>query len=151
MISLAIVLGVLLSVGLLYLLFTFIKRRLREAEGALRRRLEPEGVVRTSRRSNFFGIASRGMAQTRGNGVLVLTRKALHFEMLLPKETITVPVEHILEVKTPRSFLGKSVGRKLLQVKFRAEGGRIDEAAWWVDDLDNWVADLRELARLVEG
>ncbi|MCD4775968.1 MAG: hypothetical protein K8S15_07940 [Candidatus Aegiribacteria sp.] len=102
----------------------------------------------TSPVANLFGIKSRGMKQVRGNGTLLLTSSQLYFRMLLPKKEILVPLRSITSVETPRSFLGKTKGRKLLKIDFRNDTGGTDSAAWLVADLEKWVEAIRESAEL---
>jgi len=95
--------------------------------------------------ANFFGIASRGMSQIRGNGSLFLTNRRLVFRLLVPKRWIEIPVKGIVRVENPRSFLGKSKGRKLLAVYFRRDG-QDDSAAWVVSDLADWTRELHKVS-----
>ncbi len=111
----------------------------------LREKYAHEDLLKVSPRANFFGLASKGMAQVRGNGALVLTRKGLYFEMLWPKREVAIALVSITAIRTPRSFLGKTVGRRLLEVSFRDGAGGTDSVAWWVEDLDAWVALLSEI------
>ncbi len=103
----------------------------------------PEHVrVMTAPMANFFGISSRGMRQARGNGVLILTESELYFRMLAPSREVRVPLRWVSRVSTPKSFLGKSRGVRLLEVGFRKEEGGEDAAAWQVPDVDRWVSEL---------
>lgn len=52
--------------------------------------------------ANFFGFLSKSSAQVRGNGVLVLTGRALSFSMLVPERLIRVPLEKITRLDNPR-------------------------------------------------
>ena len=139
----AIVSSVILLAGLIH----FVRGRLRTQAEELASRHAGEGVVRLTPRANFFGLASRGMGQVRGNGVLLLTRTSLRFVLLLPRREVTIPLESIRSVETPRSHLGKTVGMRLLKVTFSDDQGQEDSAAWWVNDLDAWVEDLSRLTQ----
>lgn len=99
-------------------------------------------IVRADPVANFFGLESQGPMQLRGNGALVLTREALWFSQFMVDRTLTVSRSSILEVKTVRSHLGKTVGRGLLHVRFAGPTGE-DAVAFFVRDLDGWQADLR--------
>lgn len=92
--------------------------------------------------ANFFGLTSVGAIQARGNGCLVLTDDELAFAQWMPQRMIHVRLADILSVEETRSHLGKSVGRKLLLVRWRSESGE-DSAAWFVRDLEGWLASLR--------
>jgi hypothetical protein len=104
-------------------------------------------VVRESIGANFFGLSSRGMAQIRGNGALVLTTDELHFVMFAPRRELTIPLSSITSVSTPRTHLGKTVGMRLLRVNFRSSSGE-DSAAWAVAGLDEWISHLRRFLKI---
>lgn len=109
--------------------------------------LAGERVVLREPSANLFGVRSQGMGQVRGNGVLTLTDRRLHFLMWLPKREVSIDLLNIRGVETPKSFLGKSKLTPLLQVNFTDERGEEDAAAWIVRDLDEWVEALRERMR----
>ncbi len=95
--------------------------------------------------ANFFGQQSRKTTQVRGNGVLVLTREELYFEMWQPKKVLQILTSAIIKVEITKSFLHKSVLRKLLKVGFQNENGEEDTAAWWVSSLDKWIEELEKV------
>jgi hypothetical protein len=104
--------------------------------------------ILTSPMANLFGLKSSGMKQIRGNGILLLTSSQLYFRMLLPKKEILVPLRSIISVETPRSFLGKTKGKKLLKIDFRSDAGGTDSVAWLVDNLEKWAETIRGSAKL---
>ena len=87
----------------------------------------------------FFGQQSRGAAQLRGNGTLVLTDDAIVFKQWVVAREFRIPLGSILAVEKPKSFLGKSQFVELLCVKFRDEAGNDDAMAWRVRDLPGWI------------
>jgi hypothetical protein len=97
--------------------------------------------------ANFFGLSSQGRAQVRGNGSLFLTKDKLIFKMLVPNRWIEVPIGRLQKIENPRSFLGKSKGRKLLAVYFLEEDGSENSAAWLVGDLEGWTRELRRITQ----
>ena len=97
--------------------------------------------------ANFFGQQSRKSTQVRGNGVLILTTEELYFEMWRPKKVLQIPTSSILKVEITKSFLHKSVFRKLLKVVFQNENGEEDAAAWWVTSLDKWIQEIGKLKK----
>jgi hypothetical protein len=119
------------------------KKRTREIE----EQFTGKNVLLTSRGANFFGQESKGVNQIRGNGVLILTDKELYFGMWTPKKELNIPVVAIKDVENPKSFLGKSVFRKLLKVTFENEIGEIDKVAWYVKALETWTRTLEEIIR----
>ncbi|MBC8070384.1 MAG: hypothetical protein IAG13_18775 [Deltaproteobacteria bacterium] len=92
-------------------------------------------------RALLFGIESAGKMQLRGNGLLSLLHSELVFTQLVPSRTFRIPLADVVGIEHPRWFLGKSYGRKLLVVAWTTEG-RVERAAWFVPDLDGWVAAL---------
>ena len=101
-----------------------------------------EEVLRTTSSSNFFGQESKGMKQIRGNGVLVLTKQELCFQMYLPKREIRIPLASITIIETPKSHLGKTKFHPLLKISYTNEEGIHDSMAWWITELDSWVSDI---------
>ena len=65
--------------------------------------------------------------------------------MLAGKFTYTIPVTHIRDIETPRSFKGRSILKPLLKVVFDDENGREDSLAWYVPELPRWVEALNAL------
>ena len=88
-----------------------------------------------------FGLQSKGKAQVRGTGWLSLTDDELVFRMWWPRRETRIPRSAITAVETPRGWLGKSVGARLLCVRWASATGE-DAMAWHVRDLDEWVAAL---------
>ncbi|HWB79141.1 MAG TPA: hypothetical protein VG755_29475 [Nannocystaceae bacterium] len=92
--------------------------------------------------ANFFGLSSIGAVQARGNGCLVLTDDELAFAQWVPQRLFRVRLADIVAVEETRSHLGKSVARMLLLVRWRSDGAD-ESAAWFVRDLEGWLAALR--------
>jgi hypothetical protein len=126
---------------------SFIKRLRKEAAEAMRRDVGEEKVYRIDD-CNFFGIASRGLGQVRGNGLLALTDAGLRFRMLLPQRALFISAASIKEISFPRRFLGKSKGGDLLRVDFVNEDGEEDAGAWLVGDPRWWG---KAIAALIQG
>ncbi len=101
-------------------------------------------ILHLERGANFFGQESKGYAQLRGNGVLVITGKELYFEMWMPERELSVPLSSILRIETPRFYLGKTKGYPLLKVVFRNSRGEVDSMAWMVRDLSKCKRILGE-------
>ena len=136
--------ALLLAAGLVFMLRNLLKTAKSEVYAEY-----PEHIrILTSPMANLFGIQSRGMKQIRGNGILLLTASQIYFRMLLPRRELLVPLSSITAVETPKSFLGKTKGRKLLKVDFRNDTGGSDSAAWLVPDPDKWVEAIRGSAAL---
>jgi len=89
-----------------------------------------------------LGLESRGARQVRGNGWLVLTPDELRFRQWVPDRETCIPLAGVTAVATPRWWLDKSVGSRLLCVRWRGADGTEDAMAWQVRDLDGWLAAL---------
>lgn len=101
-------------------------------------------IVLSDDLANCFGKRSRGPMQLRGNGGLVLTEELLHFIPLAGGPRVKVSLSDVTEVKLVGSFLGKTVGRKLLQVSW-TDGETDDAAAFVVKDPARWHAEIERL------
>lgn len=142
----------LLSVGFSLLVVLagvlLLRARFRKAGLEVYSRYPEHARLLTAPMANFFGLRSSGMKQIRGNGILLLTGSEIFFRMLLPSREFRIPLDSVTSLKTPGSFLGKSKGRKLLQVDFTSFDGKEDSAAWLVRDPDRWVKMVRKTAGL---
>ena len=139
--TVALVLGILVFVVLLLAAVMIPVSRL-----AKRRRAELEaelgGAGRRVENAQGLGQESRGRSQVRGNGWLALTDDELRFRQWIPARETRIPLSAVTAVETKRSWLGKSVGSRLLVVRWRDEAGAEDAMAWSVRDLDEWLAAL---------
>jgi len=104
-----------------------------------------KNIILSSNNANFFGQQSRKSTQVRGNGVLILNADDLYFEMWRPKKILQIPINSILKIEITKSFLHKSVFRKLLKVVFTNQEGEEDAAAWWVTSLNKWIGELEKV------
>lgn len=89
-----------------------------------------------------LGVRSRGRGQVRGTGRLALFDDELVFVQWVPRRETRIPLTAIQAINTPRVFLGKTVGRRLLAVTWRSPEGVEEQAAWEVRNLDAWRAAL---------
>ena len=145
MVALIVVLAVLAGVIADICFFIWWFKRLRmEAIDSLRRDINKERVFHVED-CNFFGRQSVGYKQWRGNGILALTDKGIHFRMLLPRKELFIPLDSIKEISHPRSFLGKSKARDLLRVDYVDDAGEEDACAWLVPSLQWWSEAIEAL------
>jgi hypothetical protein len=138
----AIVVGVLVVVGLiLVVVFAWVRAFGRRHEQALRERFPTAQAILPA---NYFGVESKGVAQMRGNGALVLTRDELFFERWVPRMELHIPLSAITAVETVRSHLGKAIARPLLKVSYTNADGAADSVAWYVADAASVKQTLEE-------
>jgi hypothetical protein len=126
---------------LLVLLITWARRGLVTA----RARLTDFAGGRTAKRQSpaqSFGLRSKGAAQWRGAGYLALFDDELVFVQAIASNHVRAKRSDIIGVTTPRSFLGKTQGVRLLAVEWRTGEGSTEQVALRVPDLDAWVEDL---------
>lgn len=119
-----------------------VKKLFQKRINEIRDKFNEKNIILSLNSANFFGQQSLKSLQIRGNGVLVLTHEELYFEMWHPKKILKIPRSSIMRVEITKSFLHKTVFRKLMKVIFRNENGDEDAAAWWVTSLDNWIEEL---------
>lgn len=123
--------------------FSWLRRIARARESALRERFPAAKHILSG--VNFFGQESKGLAQMRGNGTLVLTDAELYFERWLPRAEYRIAIADIQAVETTNRFLGKIVyGRLLVKVVYRNAAGQPDAMAWLARDSEN-------LKRMIDG
>lgn len=96
--------------------------------------------------ANFFGRQSLGVAQIRGNGVLVLSEEVLYFKMWALDKELSIPLASITGVETPKIFLGRTKMRPLLKVNFKNKDGNDDAAAWLLKNLPHWQSAIEKIA-----
>ena len=108
-------------------------------------KFKDKNIISSSNNANFFGQQSHKSTQVRGNGVLILTADDLYFEMWRPEKILQIPISSLLKIEITKSFLHKSVFRKLLKVGFTNKEGEKDAAAWWVTSLDKWIEELEKV------
>ncbi len=94
--------------------------------------------------SQYFGVASAGRRQLRGNGSLILTAEHLRFDMWSPQRDVVIPLAEVVHVDTTHRHAGKYSARPLLRVAWRTGDGLEDAAAWALNDLDGWRSELGE-------
>lgn len=115
--------------------------RMQEAE----KRTANQTLLYKDRSANFFGQASRGYTQIRGNGILLITNNDIYFDMWVPNRKLFIPVQSIISYETTKSFLGKTKLCPLIQINFYNETGESDSAAWLTRDLTLCIKVLDDL------
>jgi len=127
-------------VGGLVLLFTVLKvivsRVRRQLEVRMEERLRGRKVLRRDGWVSLFGQRSRGLVRVRGNGALALTDRELVFLLAVPAREITIPLQSVVSVSHPKSFMGRSIFRPLLVVACCGE--EEDEVGWALKDPEAW-------------
>ena len=132
-----VILGPFILIAAVLIPITRRARRVREAvEGEL-----GDSVTRQAN-ARGLGLESRGKGQVRGNGRLVLSPGELRFSQWVPRRETRIPLTAVTVVETRRVWLGKTVGSRLLCVRWRTPEGGEDAMAWEVRGLDGWLAAL---------
>jgi hypothetical protein len=94
--------------------------------------------------AHFFGQESKGVFQTRGNGTLVITDHELVFEKWVPQKEYVIPLNRIVTIEMPNSFLGKTTFTPLVKVVYRTDTGEQDAIAWSVRDAAGLKSQLEQ-------
>jgi len=119
-----------------------VRRGMKTASARLESQLATE-TVEMQAKANFYGVASAGMTQRRGLGMLALTPTELVFFQAMSDREVRVPRSAITEATTVKGFLGKTQGHTLLKVTWRTDDATgTDEAAWDVPEYDQWRTAL---------
>lgn len=133
-----------LSVTAALVLVVLLLRWAQRGLAAARANLSEIAAGRTARRQSAaqsFGIRSKGAGQLRGAGYLALFDDELVFVQAIANNHVRTKRSDIVGISTPRSFLGKTQGVKLLAIEWRT-GDATDQVALRVPDLDGWVQEL---------
>lgn len=106
-----------------------------------------EDLILVSKSANFFGVESKGSKQIRGNGVLILSKDELYFQMWLPKRIVRISLKKIKRVTSTTHHLRKTKFVDLLKIEYINNKGEGDSAVWWVKDLQEWIIKLKALKK----
>lgn len=131
-------------VGLLLVLRAVMRTVRRKLQGRIEAKFNREEILAATDRANFFGEKSKGGAQVRGNGALVLTKDLLYFLRAVPEKEYVIPISAIRQITLPKAFNGKSVLAPLLCVQYARDAGT-DAMAWAVKDPGHWKAAIERL------
>lgn len=103
--------------------------------------LAPLGSPSRTTAATALGRSDPGDGPLLGTGTLVLTPSELGFAQWRPLRVLRIARPDIILVDTTREHLGKTMKSDVLRVTWRADG--VDEqVAFFVRDLDPWLADL---------
>src|SRR4051794_17501818 len=102
---------------------------------------EVPGEVRRTMAATSLGQESLGASQPRGTGTLELTDTEVAFAQWRPSVLLRIPRDAITTVDTTRSHLDKTMTSDLLRITWTTDGAE-DRVAFFVRDLDPWLADL---------
>ena len=136
----AIILLVLLaSIGISLGLAALIVRRGRaQADKAL----EPVGVRQRTIVATALGRTDpQGPGNLLSTGTLVLAAEEVAFAQWRPRRLLRIPRRSIVRVDTTREHLGKTMRTDVLRITWD-EDGTDQQVAFFVRDLDPWLADL---------
>ena len=141
----AVALAFVISALTMWFVARLARRRLPEAMDAAAR--TGADTVRVAPMVQFYGVASAGRRQLRGNGVLILTADELRFDMWSPERRLVIPLAAVRRVDTTKRHAGRYSLQPLLRVTWRGSGDVEDSAAWTLGDRDEWVRALEDAVR----
>jgi hypothetical protein len=137
-----IVLGTLLVIAAaMAVALLFVLRWARSAREELHRSLRTERA-QLEDDARLVGVRSRGLVQVRGTGTLALTARELVFVMWVPRRELRIPREAIESAQAGHGLPGYRSGGEVLHVRWHSTGA-LDEAAFGVRNLGDWLAALR--------
>lgn len=100
------------------------------------------GTPLRSAAATALGRTDADMEPMTGTGTLVLTAEDLGFAQWRPTRLLRIRRADILRTDTTREHLGKSMKDDVLHITWRGEGNVEESVAFFVRDLDPWLADL---------
>jgi len=121
-----------------------MKRWLNKRMTQVTSRFATKEIIMITNRSNLYGQTSKRYKQFRGNGILLLSKNDLFFELLVPRRELRIPINLITKVEKVKWFLSKSHGRPLMKVSFTNNSGFEDSVAWQIVDLDQWIKAVEQ-------
>jgi hypothetical protein len=124
----------------LVVLFTWIRRRARQARGALATELTTDPALRGPESALYRG-GSGPYPRVKGNGFIALTRERLVFRIMVGK-SVAVPLAEITGLREDKWFRGARTGGRVHLIVETAEG----ELGFFVADNAAWIAAI-EAAR----
>lgn len=140
---LGIIVSVVIILGAIFGVMYFVVRPMaRRSDQAARQEYPDARLVDTS--ASFFGQESRGAAQMRGNGTLIVTDSEIIFKQWVTNREFRIPLRAIQSIENPNSFLGKSRFTPLLKISFVDDTGKIDAMAWQVHELSGVQQAIEE-------
>lgn len=119
-----------------------VKKLFQKRTNEILDKFKDKDIIISTNNANFFGQQSLKSFQIRGNGVLVLTKEELYFEMWHPKKIVQIPITAIIKIESTKSFIHKTFFRKLLKIIFQNENGEEDATVWWVSSLNDWIEKI---------
>lgn len=122
-------------------LILFVSQRAKKVAAEVVEQLGGDDVLLLDDRANCFGVESRGATQLRGNGCLALTADEIVFVMWVPRREVRMARHSITSIEAVKRWLGKTVGRPLLCIRYVGAEGP-DAVAFLVRDLAAWQTSL---------
>ncbi len=139
------IVGIICFIPFLAILFTYvifiIVILFKEAN--MRDRFDDEGYVRSSRGGTFLGSTGGDLLKVNGSGVLILTEKVLHFELLIPKVVHDITLTEITGADTQTGYLGKDHGKKVMVVSHMMDG-KLVSSGFKVKDVNTWCEEIEK-------
>lgn len=132
-IALPVVAGLIALLLVIRLVFRSVDRKLRRM---VDQRFDRAQMIQAAG-ANLMGQRSRPGGGIKGKGALVLTGQQLWFGLAVPEREQSIPIAAIRSVSLPKSFMGRTIFRELLCVRFDSPAGE-DEIAWAVREPNKW-------------
>jgi len=137
--------GIICFIPFLAIMFTYVIFiiAILFKEANMRDRFDNEGYVMSSRGGTFLGSTGGDLKEVNGLGVLILTEKVLHFELLIPKVIHDIPLSEITGADTHTSYLGKDHGKKVMLISHMMDG-KLVSSGFKIKDVNTWCEDIEK-------
>jgi len=139
------IVGIICFIPFLAIMFTYVIFiiAILFKEANMRDSFDDEGYVKSSRGGTFLGSTGGDLKEVNGLGVLILTEKALHFELLIPKVVHDIHLSEITGVDTQTSYLSKDHGKKIMVVSHMMDG-KLVSSGFKIKDVNTWCEEVEK-------
>jgi len=96
--------------------------------------------------AEYLGLTSKGLAQSSGQGCLLLTDEQIFYAQWEPRRRVRIRIDQVIDAKVTTEHERPTGGVPMLLVKFEDDTGEEDRATWIVDAPDRWAQTLRGLS-----
>jgi len=129
---------VLVAVSAVYVVVAHRQMRARATREA-RQAIEGHALQRQEDDATYLGLTSKGLAQSSGQGCLVLSDQVLFYAQWEPRRRVRIRHDQLVEALVSEQHERPTGGRPMLTVVFEDETGEEDRATWLVEDPRSWV------------
>lgn len=140
------IMGGLFIGGVLFLIF-FLRRKLTQFDAmrSVNNQLKGRSVQAVASNAYCLGFERSWDGQWKGRGILVLTRKILHFRLWKRELDMTIPLDRIESTVLCSEYGDQPLRRKHLRIVYRGADGQLRTVTWRIRRPEPWVDRMQEL------